>query len=98
MIFLQKSLAAFPSEHNPRGPLTSDNICLRTAFAFFGAAALPKHPTTWAFPGGSAVKNPPANAGDMGSVPGSRRSPGGGNGNPLVRAGHDFATKQQQKQ
>ena len=33
-----------------------------------------------------AVKNPPANAGDiedMGSVPGSGRSPGGGNGNPL---------------
>ena len=32
------------------------------------------------------VKNPPANAGDVrdvGSVPGSGRSPGGGNGNPL---------------
>ena len=27
------------------------------------------------------VKNPPANAGDAGSVPGSGRSPGGGNGN-----------------
>ena len=25
----------------------------------------------------------PANAGDLGSIPGSRRSPGGGNGNPL---------------
>ena len=29
------------------------------------------------------VKNPPANAGDMDSVPGSERSPGEGNGNPL---------------
>ena len=32
------------------------------------------------------VKNPPANAGverDMGSIPGSRRSPGVGNGNSL---------------
>ena len=29
------------------------------------------------------VKNPPANAGDAGSVPGSGRFPGGGNGNPL---------------
>ena len=29
------------------------------------------------------VKNPPANAGDEGSVPGLGRSPGGGNGNPL---------------
>ena len=26
------------------------------------------------------VKNPPANAGDTGSIPGSGRSPGGGNG------------------
>ena len=29
------------------------------------------------------VKNPPANAGDMVSIPGVGRSPGGGNGNPL---------------
>ena len=35
------------------------------------------------FPGGSEVKNPPANAGDVGSIPGSGRSPGGGHGNPL---------------
>ena len=27
------------------------------------------------------VKNPPANAGDAGLIPGSGRSPGGGNGN-----------------
>ena len=31
----------------------------------------------------SVVKNPPANAGDVGSIPGSERSPGAGNGNPL---------------
>ena len=35
------------------------------------------------FAGGSAVKNLPANTGDMGSIPGSGRSPGKGNGNPL---------------
>ena len=29
------------------------------------------------------VKNPPANAGDVGSIPGWGRSPGGGHGNPL---------------
>ena len=29
------------------------------------------------------VKNPPANARDVGLIPGSGRSPGGGNGNPL---------------
>ena len=34
-------------------------------------------------PGGSVVKNAPANAGDAGLIPGSGRSPGGGNGNPL---------------
>ena len=33
--------------------------------------------------GASAVKNPPANAGDVGSVPGSGRSSGGWYGNPL---------------
>ena len=35
------------------------------------------------FPGGSEVKAPACNAGDLGSIPGSRRSPGEGNGNPL---------------
>ena len=38
------------------------------------------------FPGGSVVKDPPANAGDArdpGPTPGSGRSPVGGNGNPL---------------
>ena len=35
------------------------------------------------FPGGAVVKNPPANARDVGSLPGSGRFPGGGNGNPL---------------
>ena len=39
------------------------------------------------FSGGRVVKNPPANAGDardVGSIPGSGRSPGGGNGNILA--------------
>ena len=35
------------------------------------------------FPGGSAVKNWPANTLDEGSIPGSGRSPGGRNGHPL---------------
>ena len=38
---------------------------------------------TQGFPRGPAVKNPAANAGDTGWTPGSRRSSGGGNGNPL---------------
>ena len=35
------------------------------------------------FPGGSEVKNPPANAGDTSSIPGSGKSPGEGNDNPF---------------
>ena len=35
------------------------------------------------FPGGSVVRNPLANAGDAGSIPGLGRSPGEGNGNLL---------------
>ena len=35
------------------------------------------------FPGGSEVKASSCNAGDLGLIPGSGRSPGEGNGNPL---------------
>ena len=35
------------------------------------------------FPGGSDGKESACNAGDPGSIPGSGRSPGEGNGNPL---------------
>ena len=35
------------------------------------------------FPGGSEVKVSACNVGDLGSIPGSGRSPGEGNGNPL---------------
>ena len=35
------------------------------------------------FPGGSMVENPPANAGDAGSISGWGRCPEEGNGNPL---------------
>ena len=34
----------------------------------------------WVFPGGSVVRNPPANAGDRSSVPGSGSFPGEGHG------------------
>ena len=40
-------------------------------------------PKTQDFPGGSDGKVPVYNAGDLGSIPGSGRSPGEGNGNPL---------------
>ena len=44
------------------------------------------HLYRWASPGGSVVKNPPAGAGDTGSIPGLGRSPGGGHGNPLLQS------------
>ena len=47
------------------------------------------------FPSGAAVKNLPANArdaGDMNSIPGSGRSPGVGNGNPLQYFGLENPT------
>ena len=41
------------------------------------------HLYTFDFPGGSDGKASAYNAGDPGSIPGSGRSPGEGNGNPL---------------
>ena len=45
-----------------------------------------RHTVLRGFPDGSIVRNLPANTGDTGdsgSIPGSRRSPGGSHGNPL---------------
>ena len=50
------------------------------------------------FPGDSVVKNLPANAGDVGLISRSGKSPGEGNGNPLQCSfRHDLGTKQQQR-
>ena len=38
------------------------------------------------FPGDAVTENPPASAGDAGSIPGPGRSPSIGNGNPLQYA------------
>ena len=45
---------------------------------------LPLYMESGDFPGGSVVKNLPANVGDTGSVSVSGRSPGEGKGNPLL--------------
>ena len=39
--------------------------------------------STLGFPGGSVCEESACNAGDLGLIPGSGRSPGEGNGNPL---------------
>ena len=43
----------------------------------------PPPPTTGGFLGGSESKESACNMGDLGSIPGSGRSPGGENGNPF---------------
>ena len=52
------------------------NLIKRKYLTVFSTASLD-------FPGGSVIKNPPANAGDKGLIPGPGRSPREGNGNPL---------------
>ena len=44
---------------------------------------LKRHSTSSSFPHGSDVKESACSAGDLGSIPGSGRSSGEGNGNPL---------------
>ena len=51
-----------------------------------GLGSVPSQENVFVFPGGTAVKNLPASTGDAGDtslIPGSGRSPGEGNGNPL---------------
>ena len=38
-------------------------------------------------------QNPPANAGDVGSIPGSGRSPGEGNGTPVLFPGRSHGQR-----
>ena len=44
---------------------------------------LPVPGELWASQVEQLLRNPPANAGGMGFISGSRKSPGGGNGSPL---------------
>ena len=49
------------------------------------------HVPSRGFPGGSVVKNLPANAGDVGSIPGLGKPPGEGNGNSLQYSCLDYS-------
>ena len=65
----------------------SSTVILRTLLVSEkGSSILLSISLTRGFPGGAALKNPPANeedAREAGSVPGLGRFTGGGNGNPL---------------
>ena len=71
-----------PTEESELSPLPSANKAITLMEAMWGTVTRHLHLQT-SFPGGSVVKNPPANAGDADSIPGLGRSPGGGHGNPL---------------
>ena len=51
--------------------------------SLFTEAKFTQYKLKWGFPGGSMVKNPPANAADSGSNLGLGKSPGEEDGNPL---------------
>ena len=72
----------------PHGILTVQKTKLQIIFNWENILKLLKNRACQllSFPGGSVVKNPPANEGDTrdtGFIPGLGRSPGGGHGNPL---------------
>ena len=70
-----KRWTCYQSTGNPRAPLS---LNLRLDWMYSCLASFPG-----AFQVALMVKNPPANAGDVGSIPGLERSPGGEHGKPL---------------
>ena len=85
MTFSPRNMKVFKGFDNGN---TSDSPKKPKSFIFWNLISWPWHPENgtrplyFAFPGGTVVKNLPANIGDMSLIPGSGRS-GGGNGNPL---------------
>ena len=66
--------------HQQMTLLVTKHLLLFLSLCFFFC---PQYDNLKGFPSGTVVKNSPANAGDVGLIPGLGRSPGGGNGNPL---------------
>ena len=68
----------------PLPPPTHEKQVLRVGVSSGATCVVKKElPFSKGFPDGSGVKNPSANVGDVGLIPGLGRSPGEGNGNPL---------------
>ena len=76
-----------PSLHSPLGSAHMSWPChfLLVTATLQGSEQTGRNgpPTSLGFPGGSAGKESTCNLGDLGSIPGSGRSPEGGQGNPL---------------
>ena len=60
---------------------TSQSQCKGPGFNLWSGNYIPH--AVLGFPGSSVSKESACNAGDLGSIPGSERSPGEGNGNPF---------------
>ena len=58
------------------------HVCMFFSVYAYGDL-VPNYSAFWGFPSGLVAKNSPAKQEAQGSIPGSGRSPGGGNGNPL---------------
>ena len=76
------------SSRSPKGEL--NELDLHFLLVFFNnlsriisSTSYSLFPFNTSFAGGSVVKNPPTNVGDVGSIPGSGRSPGERNGKPF---------------
>ena len=69
-----------PDSSNPLLPPCYPYICSLHLCLYFSFADKIIYTISPGFPGGAVVKNPPANAGDTGSIPGSGRYPEEGNG------------------
>ena len=76
--FSHKNESSYPPHKAPQPRRPALGRQAHRAFGFEGQQG-----GTEGFPGGSEVKNPPAYSRDTVSIPGSERSPGEGNGNPL---------------
>ena len=66
-----------------RSPREENQEVIVRSQAEVDAVDLLKDKWSVGLPGGSAGKESTCNAGDLGSIPGSGRSPGGRHGNPL---------------
>ena len=69
--------------HSPAGPGTIPTLCTARNRQDKAAVFATQERRRLGFPGDSAVNNPPAKQENVGSIPGSGRSPGEGNSNPL---------------
>ena len=67
----------------PAGPGTIPTLCTARNRQDKAAMFATQERRRLGFPGDSAVNNPPAKQENVGSIPGSGRSLGEGNGNPL---------------